>query len=335
MKDIDTFMSFKTTTSVLYEGRDLAGEVITQGIVDGYSNRLPMTTIYKIHQYPVWSNTHPEVTQYPDSRKFTTKKYDYFYSGKNVDVIDFKLNFDTTYYTAIQAYTAAISAWESSKSTAIDAETNNPYIKHPFFVNLAVSLAGTQNVTPTCRRNIVNDKNSSTGLNLSSSPKALISADVINSIYKTLNGDMLLIDMNIIGDPTLIKQDDWLYSPNPSKVDSKYNQWDTMSQFEYASKYGTIRTDTGEVVVTVTINTPFDVDTEYKNQGLMTPITPAFNQSLFSGQYTILLIENKFSAGKFEQTLQLARIINSDIAKLFSNSAVTTSQTNQTNTARQ
>ena len=342
-KDTDPFSAFKTTTSVAYEGRDVANMVRTEGIVDAVSNRLPMTTTYKIHQYPVWSGTHPSMPQYPDSRKYSVKKYDYFYSGLNTEVIDFKLNFDTTYYTAVQAYTAAISLTETSQSTADDAAENNPKPannkpQHKLVVNPAVTISGVQSVTPMATRNIVKNVGASMGMNLSSSPKAQIASDVMTSIYKTLNGDMLTIDMNILGDPTLIKQDDWLYCPSPSMVSSKYNQWDTTSQYEYASKYGSVRTDTGEVVVTVTINTPFDVDTEDANQGLMNPV-PTYNKSLFSGQYTILMIANKFSNGQFLQTLQLARIINSDIAALFGGNvsgstardSVSTSQNSQTN----
>ena len=331
--DTDYFKSFKTTTSVVYEGRNPDGVVVNEGVVDGITNRLPMKTTYKIHQYPVWSGTHPNMPQYPDSRKFSTKKYDYFYSGKNTEVIDFKLNFDTTYYTAVQAYTSAIAAADSSASTAAASDDNDPTKsgQRKVFPNSSVLAAQVPSVTQNHRRNTVKDVGASAGLNLSSSPKAQIAADVMSSIYKTLNGDMLTIDMNILGDPTLLKQDDWLYCPSPSAVGSTYNNWDTVSQYEFAAKYGAIRTDTGEVVVAVTINTPIDVDTETTNQGLMDPI-PVYNQSLFSGQYTILKIKNKFAAGKFEQTLELARIINGDIAKLFNpdGGAVATSQTNQT-----
>jgi len=291
-------------------------------VVDVVTNRLPMTTTYKIHQYPIWSGTHPAMPRYPDSRYFTTKAYDYFYSGKNTEVIDFKLNFDTTYYTAVQAYTAAIAATEVSRSTSNYEWQNSPKTSqsqppHTLERNPAVVTSGAPNVTPTSQQNIVRNVGAAMGFNTANRPTAQLSADVINSIYKTLNGDMLVIDMTILGDPTLIKQDDWLYCPSPSVVNSKYNQWDTVSQYEFASKYGHIRTDTGEVVVAVTINTPYDIDTESTNQGLMTPI-PAFNRSLFSGQYTVLQIDNRFSGGKFEQVIQLARIINDDIAKLFS-----------------
>lgn len=334
-KNTDPFSSFKTTTAVIYEGRDLANMVIdgSQGMVDGITNRFPMTTTYMIHQYPMWSGTHPAMPQVPNSRYFTTKKYDYFYSGQNTEIIDFKLNFDTTYYTAVQAYTAAIAATEVSQSTGKYANENDSSIIVENKTNLAVVASAVPNVTPMSQQNVVKNVGLSMGFNTASRPTAQLSADVINSIYKTLNGDMLVVDMNILGDPTLIKQDDWLYCPSPSMINSKYNQWDTISQYEFSSKYGHMRMDTGEIVVAVTIYSPYDVDTEEKNQGLMTPI-PQWNRSLFSGQYTILQIENKFSGGKFEQTIQLARIINGDIADLFNTGgAVSTSGANQTKTA--
>jgi hypothetical protein len=343
-RETDPFSSFKTTTAVVYEGRDLANMVIdgSQGIVDGITNRFPMTTTYMIHQYPMWSGTHPAMPQVPNSKYFTTKKYDYFYSGQNTEIIDFKLNFDTTYYTAIQAYTAAIASTEVSQSTGKYATENDPSVVVKNKTNLAVVASAVPNVTPSSQQNVVRNVGSSMGFNTASRPTAQISADVINSIYKTLNGDMLVVDMNILGDPKLIKQDDWLYCPSPSMINSKYNQWDTISQYEFSSKYGHVRMDTGEIVVAVTIYSPYDVDTEEKNQGLMTPI-PQWNRSLFSGQYTILQIENKFSGGKFEQTIQLARIINSDIAELFNigmapmgvnSGAVAENQVTQTNTSR-
>jgi hypothetical protein len=39
-------------------------------------------------------------------------------------------------------------------------------------------------------------------------------------------------------------------------------------------------------------------------------------KSLFSGQYRILHIQNKFDNGKFEQVLKLARYANGDYGKL-------------------
>jgi len=142
------------------------------------------------------------------------------------------------------------------------------------------------------------------------------------------------LDLKIIGDPSLIKQDDWLYVPSP-EFGINYNNVETDSQYSFFSKYGHIRMDTGDVIVNVKINSPIDIDTEIGNEGLMYPQMGVNNQyqSLFSGQYRILTIANKFQNGKFEQTLNLARYINSDIAESFNQdtSARDISQQNQTN----
>jgi hypothetical protein len=333
VSDYSIFNAFKTTAKVVYQGLDKDGNVVNEGVVDGINNRLPMQTTYQIHQYPTWDSNHKNLPKFSDSRDYTVKEYNYFYSGKNIDVIDFKLNFDTTYYTAIQSYTAAIAATESSATTKEDEDAESPSKPHLRQINPAILTGSIPNITPLVYKPIVKDKEASSGLNLSSSPESQVAADVMKAIYTSLNGDMLMIDMTIIGDPTLLKQDDWLYVPSPTNSQI-YNAWDKMSQYEYVSKFGSIRMDTGQIVVSVTINTPIDNDSEWVNQGLMTPL-PAYSQSLFSGQYKILQIANRFVNGKFEQVLQLARYINSDIASLAASSDKQRSDSVSTNQANQ
>ena len=147
-------------------------------------------------------------------------------------------------------------------------------------------------------------------------PSAVIAADVVNSAKSGLGqGDMLKVELEVVGDPTLIKQDDWLYAPSPTES-TIYNSWDTMGQSEFVKKYGHIRTDAGEAVVSLSINTPIDIDTDWNNTGLVFPLAGS-RRSLFSGQYYILKVESKFSGGKFEQTLHLSRYMNADYAAVF------------------
>jgi hypothetical protein len=127
---------------------------------------------------------------------------------------------------------------------------------------------------------------------------------------------MLSLQLTIVGDPTLIKQDDWLYIPNPED-DSDFSDWDVSSD-EYAQRYGHIPMDRGEVVVRVVINSPVDMDLDHEDgdQGLAFP-QPKYSQSLFSGQYKILTITNRFAGGKFEQVLNLVRIMGDEIPTAF------------------
>ena len=330
--DFDIFKSFKTTVKTLFIGIDSDGEY--PGVIDPITNRPPKSMTYTIAPYSVYNGSHPEMPSFSDSRPYTIKKYDYYYTGKNIDVLNFKLDFDTTYYTAVQAYTSAIAATESSRSTKIEEEQVNPTTKpknQPLY-NPVWFAWSVPSITPLMYRPIVKDKETSSGFNLSSRPSAQIAADVMKSIYTDINGDMLSLDIDIVGDPTLLKQDDWLYIAKPSDQVEYYK----LTQIEYANKYGHVKTDEGQLIVNITVNSPVDVDTEWVNQGLMTPL-PTYQKSVFSGQYQILTIISKFASGKFEQSLKLARYFNQDIISALKpapgGDAVSTGQTNQSNTA--
>jgi hypothetical protein len=285
-------------------------------VFDRKRNTRPKFTTYKIHQYSTWTGNHPNLPLFSDSVSFTSKEYNYFYTGQNTDVIDFKINFDTTYYNGILAFTSAIGAYAVSNSTdqiRLQAGADD-FIKPGLRLNPAIfvanfpALGAIPNVTPLRYKMLVGDQNVTTGINVAR-PEAQVAADVIKSLYTSMTGDMVSLNMTIVGDPTLIKQDDWLYVPSPTSS-TNYNDWE-ISQAEFASRFGHIRTDTGEVVVRVRINSPIDADLDITNRGLAYP-EPAYSPSLFSGQYKIVRINNKFSGGKFEQVLDLVRYINSD-----------------------
>jgi hypothetical protein len=162
---------------------------------------------------------------------------------------------------------------------------------------------------------IVDDVNITSGMNVKDRPAAQVAADVLKSIYTTQNQEMLSLQLTIVGDPTLIKQDDWLYIPDP-EADSDFVDWD-VSSAAFAQKYGHIPMDRGEVVVRVIVNSPVDTDLDAgDNEGLAFP-QPKYSQSLFSGQYKILTIANKFASGKFEQVLNLVRIMGDEIPTAF------------------
>ena len=142
---------------------------------------------------------------------------------------------------------------------------------------------------------------------------------MLKSVYTDLSGgDQIALDLNIVGDPTLLKQDDWLYIPNP-QASQVYNSWDTAdkNQYNFAQRYGHIRMDSGELVVYITVNSPIDIDdgsNDYPDTGLMFPAMDGTNTytSMFSGYYKIITIKNTFQNGKFEQTLSMVRYTQSD-----------------------
>lgn len=375
------FNAFKTLTSVKYldfdKQRGTFGKEIT----------------YKIHQYPTWNTNHPDLPQLADSKPYTSKVYNYLYTGKNIDILDLKIQFDATWFNSVNKYTkdkAGTNTTQATEKNAVGAGLGTLSSTLGFLAKFIPGLAGIPTATPMRFHNISGDQSNTIGMNIINRPGAQRAADVIKSIYSSSGGDMVSVDLTIVGDPTLIKQDDWSYSPSPKSsggssasagtlsIDSIMGGdiplslptiseasadfvgppssladggsaaatrlagsaggmlsgllnglgnslmgsllggkggYGDMSQSAFAKKYGHIKMDNGEVIATLTINTPLDIDADITNQGLVYP-QPGTRTSFFSGQYKILTVDNRFSAGVFTQVLKMVRCNNSDTAKV-------------------
>ena len=304
----DPLTLFKTTTKLFYKGMDSTG-ALHDNAYDKVRSQPAFQNIYYIDQYTTWKAEHPGGRILSDSRNYTVKSYNYLYTGQSIDILDFKIKFDMTYYTAIQHFNAVLAGQQATVNTLSDIESENvfvPPITPTTLGSVVPQLNTTRNLTPSRYRVIPQDPN----LNVMGTefiPQARVSADVVKSMFSGIKADMINLDLKIVGDPTLLKQDDWLYAGIVVG---------TQSQYDYAQQYGHIRTDNSDVVVEVTINTPIDLDLDLSNAGLVTP-PPRLYPSLFSGQYRIVTIENNFADGQFTQTLSLVRFINTDLIDVF------------------
>jgi len=311
---------YRTVVQILYQGQDGAGNITQNPGIDPAKNQHPKQFIYKIHQYPTWKASSPNLPgKFPNSAPYTVKSYHYLYTGLNVDILNLKLNFDTTYYTQVMSYNLAVASTLATADSVVNEDAaNTPYrnIIPSAIAGGVPALLAVQSATPFRIQNIVNNPNITNNMLGDIRSSSIIAADVVNSAKSSLGqGDMLKVDLEIVGDPTLIKQDDWLYAPSPTES-TIYNSWDTMSQSDFVKKYGHVRSDAGETVVSLDINTPIDIDTDWNNTGLVFPLAGT-KKSLFSGQYHILQIDSRFAGGKFEQTLHLSRYMNADYAAVF------------------
>lgn len=329
-----SFNSFKVVVGLQYGAAGKADpNTIEFAVHDPVRNQYPKIIKFKIHQYTTFAGNHPALDQAPDSKPFTVKAYNYLYTGKNIDIINFKLNFDTTYYSQVLSYKANFAASQAAE----DVEVNAAEARAGLTLNVGPSLLSVRYpalsnipiLTPVRYLPVVNNQAITAGFGILGNPQAQKAADVITSLYSTQNGDMLAVDLTIIGDPHLIKQDDWYFSPGPSSKD-----YAGISQSDFATKYGWLRMDTGDLIVSLTVNTPIDQDADVTGKGLMLwqGGSSSPTQSMFSGQYRVLTIQNNFANGKFEQVLKLARYINGDVASglaTLTNDAVSNSRTNQ------
>ena len=105
--------------------------------------------------------------------------------------------------------------------------------------------------------------------------------------------------MKIVGDPELIKQDDIYTNPSQGGYETQINTLGIMQD------NGSVPMDNGEVMALVEFRTILDMDDTTGN--------PAKDKkyeanSVFSGVYRILTVDNIFQGGKFEQTIDLIRM---------------------------
>ena len=131
----------------------------------------------------------------------------------------------------------------------------------------------------------------------STTTEQVAKADIEDSLMTLSQADMLQLDLDIIGDPAYIKQDDIFWSP---QIASEYGNEDPRLTID-----GSLKTDDGEVYVSLKFRTPIDVD---ESTGLM-KFDSKYQQSLFSGMYRVLTVSSKFRNGQFIQTLSLVRLV--------------------------
>ena len=312
------YNTFKITAKTEYQGLNSDGRR-QAGVCDDKTGSMHQKYTIYISQYYIYQNPHPRGNNaLVDASLYAIKKYDYIYTGKNLDIMDLNLTFNTTYYTAFMTNPFNIASTEVSRSIddveeVVKMEQGKTKIRdeivHPgtIFKQLKNFLA---NPTPAIFRGeptnpAIADAN----------PNVQTAKDIARSIFSRPGGDMIVCELGIVGDPTLIKQDDWLYIPDPKKA-VVYTA--PTSQATFASTHGHVRMDTAEVVVELNVNTPLDMDMDieggYGNQGLYFP-GPGVYRSLFSGTYKIITIKNNFSKGIFTQKLEMVRYINDTLVK--------------------
>lgn len=208
------------------------------------------------------------------------KQYDWMYTGRNTEVIDLQIDFDMLYYQQLSGYT---------REKAIGATAEQP-------INLnkaeAVPLLIPDVLQPVAKNYVSFDYR--TQIAPGANPAAgLAGGDIQRDLTSSSRGDMINIQLKIIGDPHLIKQDDLFYAQN---IRPPTSQLTPNNSLYY---------DGGELYVNVVFQSPVDYD---ESTGLAIPNLGNYTYNLFNGIYKIITVDNSFRQGKFEQTLNLIRL---------------------------
>lgn len=258
---------------------------VTMGEYDPVRKINAKNIVYSVRPYTIY-NVKSDVAPQGKVTQFV-KEYNYIYTGKNDDILEFDINFNTLYYTAQTAYRGALSnIYKSANSTDENFKTKNtdayqgakqnpnsvmPMVVKPIVYNAKARATG----------GVVNAKN-------------VAVADLEDSLMTLSSADMLSVQLRIVGDPQFIKQDDCFYSP-----------LQTMNTLDpRLTTNNSLRTDYGEIYVKLMFRTPMDID---ESTGLM-KFNDKYSTSVFSGIYRVLTVNSEFKQGQFNQTLNLIRL---------------------------
>jgi len=217
------------------------------------------------------------------------KKYDYIYTGKNKDVIDMQIDFDMMYYVKMSAFRTK----QKISETAPGIGSDSPKDKATAVTELNVDKTNPANNLAPVSVGVNSDSNTVT--RTGGNPQlAVDAANLQDSLLLDARGDMINLDLKIIGDPQLIKQDDVFYGQDLSTPTGPL------------TKNGSLWMDSGELYTFVNFKSPTDYD---EATGLADPDSGKYKISEYSGVYKIITIDNTFSRGKFEQTLNLVKLL--------------------------
>ncbi len=264
------------------------------------------TIVYVISLYNREGEAATQVSKVPVDN--VVKIYDYLYTGKNKDVLNFDLNFNSAFFSK-----KIIGSFAEQMANLTDRDGEKRVI--------TPSGAGdSDNITGSKQKSkAVSDENS-LAQGDTSDPATLIAKDLMTRIYEG-GADLLSAELEIMGDPMFIVQDE---------------SFGGLASESHFAPNGSVSTHK-DPIVQINILTPTDIGPDgtisptsqaTRNYGPYTEQYTALNKgvSSFSGRYRVLTIENKFDGNTFTQNLQLAKISDEDVAHVVNTNADATNK---------
>lgn len=261
-------------------------------VTEAQMGRRPKVYVYSVNTYEV-----PEtVTMSGNSRssniqglkQVSVKEYNYIYTGKNEDVLNFDLNFNNAFMLTAHAdfgMTAGPLSDLDAPKTATGQTSSDKGVGTAQQTDIETSEDQTGGLE-------LDTKRFTTGT-MSNDVRRQI-AEMFHDRITNLTVDMVTAEMGIIGDPYYLPQDSGNYVSN--RVAGKPG----------ITEDGTMPYSTGPVLVDVNFKTPFD----YQIDGATMEMPLAVPG--FSGLFQVWAVTNTFSSGKFTQLLKMIRLRGQD-----------------------
>jgi hypothetical protein len=254
-----------------------------------------IVTEYRIHytKIPGYAQSKIDTNKI---KNLSIREYNYIYTGKNTDVLNFKLNFNNFYFEAIPR---ALGNSDAPAARDAIARNNAPGAKiSPIPVEDTAKDLSSQGVMPTAASvAIVPTGGSASGRQ--DDPYFVLARNMHEAVINS-KASMLTGELEIIGDPLYI-------------ATGGIGNFSTKRKKEGITNTGEVDYTLREVLITVNFRNPVDIAS--LNKGGRTYFES--KKAQFSGLYRVLTVTSSFKDGQFKQTLSIARIpgqiVNNDI----------------------
>jgi hypothetical protein len=243
---------------------------------------------YDIQPYKIYNTrsiSAPNGNPIADNR--VVKEYDYIFSGKNTEILSFDLIFNNAFITYAQFnHDTKIQGTGAGMPSDTQISTLQPGLKTP--------------LTPiTCAQSkllVSSSDKSSQGVG-AITPERNQASDIVSTVYS--KGDQIQLDLSIYGDPDYIRQDGVFINVTNS---------DAFVLPSGKSQFNGINYSSGEVYANVNFKVPQDINL---NTGTLDLAFEGdainYRRNVYSGQYRVIEVTNKFDKALFTQQLTLFR----------------------------
>jgi len=230
-----------------------------------------------------------------DIQRIIAKRYDYLYSGQNNDILKFDLTFNGMFYTGIMPRPPSQNANVSNadQQNAVPDQTPQARIKTGDAPSSATSASGSPAVKGDPKMTAPSASGEKT--------VGQIIADSFNKAFQA-SSDLTSVKIDILGD---------LYFLSDSGINS--NHLAEYGPNEQINSDGSMNWEGSQIFVYITWRNPLEPNLGTTGQGGLMGFPDAGGPTPFSGIYHVKSVENRFSNGTFQQTLDLARQVNQEI----------------------
>ena len=256
----------------------------------------PKVYVYRVVPYDVNSSKVNSPTQptkgISNLKRQAMKEYNYIYTGKNDDIINFNIDLNYSFFTAIQSDLGQnIQDTQNSGANSLAAQPNHPLYGRSNGRSDSIPNTGTSS-----QQGVTQTRTGSSIGGPQVHPETQV-ARTMNDAIVNSDVDLVMAEMDIWGDPYYIA-DSGMGNYNAGGGESANIDENGAMDYQY-----------GEVDVLVNFRTPIDIgkDGQMKFPELGTQVV-----GQFSGLYQVTMVRNKISQNKFTQMLTMLRRRNQE-----------------------